>query len=173
MILLFGFVLVASLWFLMEVLVLGTKTLTLFETFVGIAFLALIAWGFTSALTLKVTVTREGIVVRKLRHQFTYSWNEVYAINVMPNFFWSYNLILGVPERKRGLFLLTSFLGNGHTVIKAILEAAQAANPEVKLVGWHHFGPPPYGIFPEAKPTAPSRSGAEAEVQDHKAPGSS
>lgn len=68
------------------------------------------------------------------------------------NYFNSYSVML-LPHATKNVgrvMLYLAFVQNGHELAKAIIEAAASANPSVRFTGGHHYGPGPYGIFPEA-----------------------
>lgn len=69
-----------------------------------------------------------------------------------PNYFGRFSVSLTV-RGARHLPLFTSLLGNSAKVVKAIIEAATTAKPEVKLRAWGlmAYGPPPFGIFNDSR----------------------
>lgn len=79
------------------------------------------------------------------------AWTDVREVNFHTNYFNSYSVTLFPHDKNtKRLMLDLSSVQNGHELARAILEAAATANPNVRFTGGHHYGPPPYGVFPEA-----------------------
>lgn len=100
-----------------------------------------------TALSLRLVITLDGLMVKSVWGSRKVAWREVTEVRLQTNFFGKYTAILYFHPPGRGIGLLLGLLGNDHELAKALLEAASTSNPHVSLTGSHHYGPPPYGVF--------------------------
>lgn len=108
----------------------------------------LFIWGASLILSAKYVVEQDGIHVRHWWRHHYISWEDVVSIHFLTNFGFGYTVSIKV---KRGSMwnakLSLATVGNGHKLGKSIIEAGSTANPNIRFLGAHEYGPPPYGIF--------------------------
>jgi hypothetical protein len=108
----------------------------------------LVLLGASIGLTSNYKVSLQGINVNHWWRRQYIKWADVSRITFITNLGWGYVVSIKLKsDQKREIALIPAFLGNGHQLSKAIIEAATLANPRINFVGMHEYGPPPYGIF--------------------------
>ena len=123
------------------------------EFLVTLAMVVFFMWLVLTYSTLKVKVSKEGILFDSFWGERALAWKEVYSISVIPGYgyipFIGYNVLLHTTTSRRGVPLSTIMFGNSHRVMKAIIEAAYRGNPGISIKGslLDTYGLPPYGIF--------------------------
>ena len=122
---------------------------------VGILALSgLFFWIGLVTIAQRYVVSLKGIEVRRLKGKRFFSWSEVASINTIPTFWFVDNLNLVLKDGKN-VGLLLALSARYKQSCRAVLEAAHLANPdiELKFMLENDYGPPPYGIFKEARKT--------------------
>ncbi len=111
-------------------------------------------WLALMLLRQRYVISLEGVDVRRLRNSRFVRWEEVKALGEVPVLWLSSGYYL-TPKAGKGIALYTSFMARPRQSAKALIEAAylSGANIEFKFVFGNELGPPPYGIFKEARKT--------------------
>ena len=106
-------------------------------------------WGVSVVISAQYEVDKDGIKVRHWWRKHYVFWGDIERVTFQTNFGFGYIVHIKKKGKVRLIRLFLAGVGNGHELGKAMIEAATLANPEIRFLGMHEYGPPPYGIFTE------------------------
>ena len=114
-----------------------------------LAIATLLLWTASILLSAHYVVDIDGVRVKHWWRKHYIFWEDIERITFQTNFGFGYIVHIKKKGKKLPVRLSLAGVGNSHKLGKAIIEAATLANPKIRFLGMHEYGPPPYGIFAE------------------------